>query len=305
MPLPKTSILGVSITSSSRQEILDFLFHVLSKNDKRQITNSAFTIVTPNPEQIIFAQKNEKFKNILNRADIALPDGAGVVWAMNRKPFGRTSTVSSVEPLRVGQKTESREQKTVFRISGVDFMVDLCHIAAEKKIPVLFYGGRGGVAGEAFLTLKKTIPNLDGIAMDGAEFSDGFKNYDLGMRNKEEKKNHKSYVLNLNSNENEMIKHLVQVIKDKNIQVVFLGLGAPKQEYLMEALRLSYAHCPMSLMIMVVGGAFDMLAGKVTRAPKFIQTMGFEWLWRLVQEPWRWRRQLSIIEFLWLLRTKK
>jgi len=279
--LQNLSIFGVSVTSSSRQEILDSLARFLSVNIKSRNMNSIFTIVTPNPEQIVLAQKNEKFCRILNNANVALPDGAGVVWAMNRKPFGRTSTVSSVEPLRVGQKTESREQKTVFRISGVDFMVDLCHIAAEKKLPVLFYGGRGGVTQQAFLKLKKTIPNLDGIAVSGPELTETAE-IDPAI-----------------------VDELRQTIRSRNIRIVFFGLGAPKQEYLMEALRLSYAHCPMSLMIMVVGGAFDMLAGKVTRAPKFVQTIGFEWLYRLIQEPWRWRRQISILEFLWMIRTKK
>jgi N-acetylglucosaminyldiphosphoundecaprenol N-acetyl-beta-D-mannosaminyltransferase len=55
------------------------------------------------------------------------------------------------------------------------------------------------------------------------------------------------------------------------------------------------------VILMAVGGAFDMLAGKIPRAPKLVQQMGFEWLWRLFQEPWRWKRQLAIFEFLWLM----
>jgi len=52
---------------------------------------------------------------------------------------------------------------------------------------------------------------------------------------------------------------------------------------------------------MVVGGAFDMLLGKVQRAPAFMRTIGLEWLYRLIQEPWRWRRQLSLITFIKLV----
>jgi N-acetylglucosaminyldiphosphoundecaprenol N-acetyl-beta-D-mannosaminyltransferase len=49
---------------------------------------------------------------------------------------------------------------------------------------------------------------------------------------------------------------------------------------------------------MAVGGAFDMLTGKLDRAPKLLQQLQLEWLYRLYQEPWRWRRQLSLFEFM-------
>ena len=49
---------------------------------------------------------------------------------------------------------------------------------------------------------------------------------------------------------------------------------------------------------MVVGGAFDMLFAKVDRAPKWMQTVGLEWLFRLYKEPWRWRRQLNLLVFV-------
>jgi N-acetylglucosaminyldiphosphoundecaprenol N-acetyl-beta-D-mannosaminyltransferase len=52
------------------------------------------------------------------------------------------------------------------------------------------------------------------------------------------------------------------------------------------------------VILMAVGGAFDMLAGKVVRAPKVVQQIGFEWLWRFFQEPWRWKRQWALVEFI-------
>ncbi|MBI5614623.1 WecB/TagA/CpsF family glycosyltransferase [Candidatus Gottesmanbacteria bacterium] len=51
---------------------------------------------------------------------------------------------------------------------------------------------------------------------------------------------------------------------------------------------------------MSVGGAFDMIAGKTRRAPVFIRTIGCEWLYRLILEPWRWRRQLALLKFIFL-----
>ena len=52
---------------------------------------------------------------------------------------------------------------------------------------------------------------------------------------------------------------------------------------------------------MGVGGAFDYLAGRAVRAPQIVRDLGMEWLWRLVQDPWRWRRQLALLKFVWLV----
>jgi len=266
MNLSKSSLLGVSVTTSSRQAILSRISRFLSV---LRPPSSVLQIVTPNPEQIVLAQKNEEFRRILNDADVALPDGAGLVWAMNRR-----------------QISVLRPPSSVFRIPGRDFMVDLCRVSAVKNGRVLLYGGRGGVAKQALLELKKTFPNLDGIAMDGSEFSESAAIDPV------------------------IIDDLRRVIRSRNIRVIFLGLGAPKQEYLMDALRHTFKGTTLhgvysNFVVMAVGGAFDMLAGKITRAPKLVQQMGFEWLWRLFQEPWRVKRQLALVQFVWLVFTKK
>jgi len=52
---------------------------------------------------------------------------------------------------------------------------------------------------------------------------------------------------------------------------------------------------------MGVGGAFDYFSGKVPRAPKWIRDLGFEWLFRLMIQPWRIKRQISLVKYLWLV----
>lgn len=69
--------------------------------------------------------------------------------------------------------------------------------------------------------------------------------------------------------------------------VVFCNYGAPLQEIVLAGLKSS----PGSIRLaMGVGGAFDFLTGKVLRAPKSFRTIGLEWLWRLWQQPKRWKR---------------
>jgi N-acetylglucosaminyldiphosphoundecaprenol N-acetyl-beta-D-mannosaminyltransferase len=47
-----------------------------------------------------------------------------------------------------------------------------------------------------------------------------------------------------------------------------------------------------------VGGSFDVISGRLKRAPLFVQKLGLEWLYRLLKEPWRWKRQLALPKFL-------
>lgn len=79
--------------------------------------------------------------------------------------------------------------------------------------------------------------------------------------------------------------------------VVFVALGAPEQE-LWVANHQSQLESAGVRIAMVVGGSFDMLSGAVPRAPQWMQRSNLEWLFRLITQPWRWRRQLRLIQFM-------
>lgn len=83
----------------------------------------------------------------------------------------------------------------------------------------------------------------------------------------------------------------------KQPRIIFVGLGAPKQEYFIN----ENSKKTNRVVYMAVGGSFDIIAGRLKRAPLFIRSIGFEWAWRLIQEPWRWRRQRSLVKFMWLV----
>ncbi|MEY3297092.1 MAG: N-acetylglucosaminyldiphosphoundecaprenol N-acetyl-beta-D-mannosaminyltransferase [Cyanobacteriota bacterium] len=77
--------------------------------------------------------------------------------------------------------------------------------------------------------------------------------------------------------------------------VIFVGLGVPRQEMWIR----DHRHlCPNSIWI-GVGGSFDIWAGVKTRAPEWMCRHNLEWLYRLYQEPWRWRRMLALPKFAW------
>jgi len=82
---------------------------------------------------------------------------------------------------------------------------------------------------------------------------------------------------------------------------LFVAFGAPKQEFWISE---NLNKIPVKVAI-GVGGAFDYISGKIPRAPRFIRNIGFEWLFRLVVQPWRMKRQLSLIKFAWLIAKEK
>jgi N-acetylglucosaminyldiphosphoundecaprenol N-acetyl-beta-D-mannosaminyltransferase len=264
--LDKTTILAVGITTSPKSQILEFVAKFLEQKKP-----SVLTIVTPNPEQIVLAQTAEEFREILNKAGVALPDGAGLVWAI---------------------KKSSVSLNAVKRIGGIDFMNELAVLAGKNNYAIGLVGGWGRRAEESLIELKSKYLNLNGWAQEGPEFK--ISNNQISIINSEE--NFENY-----------IKQLAQHIKQTKTRMVFIALGAPKQEYFMAELVRHYGLIANhdSLVIMIVGGAFDILSGGIKRAPKTVQNLNLEWLWRLIQEPWRIGRQMKLLQFIKLVMASK
>lgn len=85
---------------------------------------------------------------------------------------------------------------------------------------------------------------------------------------------------------------VLKKIHDFKPDVLLVGLGAPRQEYWLAE------HPGLAFVSIGVGGSFDALAGIVVRAPKHLQDLHVEWLYRLWKEPWRWKRQTVLPRFV-------
>jgi N-acetylglucosaminyldiphosphoundecaprenol N-acetyl-beta-D-mannosaminyltransferase len=158
------------------------------------------------------------------------------------------------------------------KISGSDIFPLLCRVASQKDYKVFLLGAGPGIAKKASEALIKEFPNLKIVGTYSP-----------------------LYNFQTNIEENKKINKIVNVAAP---DILFVGLGAPKQEkwiyYNLNMLNIKIA--------IGVGAAFDFIAGAVKRAPKWMQKIGLEWFFRLIQEPKRmWRRYLignSI--FIWL-----
>ena len=81
------------------------------------------------------------------------------------------------------------------------------------------------------------------------------------------------------------------------VDLLFVAYGFPKQEIWISE---NLTHLPVK-MAMGVGGAFDYISGGVRRAPFFIRAIGLEWAFRLINQPWRIKRQIKLVSFTWLV----
>jgi N-acetylglucosaminyldiphosphoundecaprenol N-acetyl-beta-D-mannosaminyltransferase len=143
-------------------------------------------------------------------------------------------------------------------------VVSLCEIASKRGASVYLLGSGPGVAEQAAAMLQYRLPAL---SIAGAEMG-----HAPGTRLSEEEE-----------------RALVERIRASHAAVLFVAFGAPLQET-----WLSRNKAALGVPIAVgVGGAFDVLSGRIPRAPRIMRRFGLEWLFRLVRMPWRWRRQFT------------
>lgn len=92
------------------------------------------------------------------------------------------------------------------------------------------------------------------------------------------------------------LPEILDRIRQSGADTLLVAFGAPEQDKWIARHRQELAACGIVLAI-GVGGTFDYLSGRVPRAPRLIRRIGLEWLYRLIRQPWRWRRQLALPQF--------
>lgn len=228
-------ILGVEIDNVTTEQALQLIAEFVA-------TGTPHQIVTVNPEFVMTAQRMPAFRDVINAADLRIPDGVGLLWAARR----------------LGTPLQGR-------VAGSDMVPLIAQQAARRGDRIFLLGAAPGVAECAAARLVHQAP---GVMIVGTY---------AGSPAVEEE------------------DRILEMIRAREPDILFVAYGAPQQDFWiarnLDRLNVSVA--------MGVGGAFDFLAGVTKRAPPWIQHLGFEWLYRLIREPWRWRRQLDIPRFMW------
>jgi N-acetylglucosaminyldiphosphoundecaprenol N-acetyl-beta-D-mannosaminyltransferase len=149
------------------------------------------------------------------------------------------------------------------RVTGVDLMENLAAVAARDGFRLFLLGAAPGVAEKAANNLVERHP---GLAIAGVF---------AGSPRREDE------------------DAIVRRVRDARTDILFVAYGAPQQDLWISrnAARAGVGAA------MGVGGSFDFIAGVSRRAPAWAQRLGVEWLYRLVQEPWRWKRMIALPRF--------
>ena len=154
------------------------------------------------------------------------------------------------------------------RVAGVDLMARLIAVAAEQRLRIYFLGAKREVVTALVEWSRTTYP---GIEIAG--FRDGY------FRPEDH-------------------RQIVDEIRESGAHMLFIGMPTPFKE----VWSARYSQDLQVPVIMGVGGSFDVLAGFIKRAPRWMQSLGLEWSWRLLMEPRKlWKRYLTTNgEFIWL-----
>lgn len=280
-------IMGIRIDSGRRGRVLNLILKRVNANSSLK----SCLVVTPNPEIVLRAQSDYQLARILNTADFSFPDGIGLVVALRylalREP--NIPIIKQLVAVAQGVRTSASllfDRKWLFKdtdvVPGRALFEALAAEAGKSNLKVFLLGGENGVARIAALRLAekyaiKHIQSASGPMLD-----------EQGMpRGKRDKETENYIKLQINSFKPDLL---------------FVAFGPPKQEKWLSR-NLTGLNVKVA---MVVGGAFDYLAGKTPLPPKFIENLGLEWLWRLITQPWRVQRTFNaVVVFPWRVFLEK
>jgi N-acetylglucosaminyldiphosphoundecaprenol N-acetyl-beta-D-mannosaminyltransferase len=197
-------------------------------------------IVTLNAEMTMASRADADLGAVIEAAELVIPDGAGVVWALGRQGI------------------------RVPRSPGIELARRLLEHGAAQGWRVALVGASPETMERLRQVLPAEIPGLNLVlACHGYQSADNWPG----------------------------IEHQLRELQP---DLVLVALGVPRQETWIHGLP-----WPRKGLWMGVGGSFDVWAGVKQRAPRWMGALRIEWLYRLLQEPQRWRRMLALPEFAW------
>jgi N-acetylglucosaminyldiphosphoundecaprenol N-acetyl-beta-D-mannosaminyltransferase len=232
MPPPARHILGMRVDATSYPDAVRRIIEWSEEGSSRYVCIS-------NVNNVMTAYDDPSFLEVMNQADLSTPDGMPLAWGLRRMGI-----------------------EWAGRVYGPDLTVSILSAAAERGIPVGFYGGEPACMSDLIRVVTAGWPRLRVTY-----------NYCPPFRK-------------LTVEEDERV---TQEINNSGARILLVGLGCPKQEVWMAKHR-----GKVNGVMVGVGAAFDFIAGRKKQAPKVLQDAGMEWAFRLATEPRRlWKRYLK------------
>lgn len=193
-----------------------------------------------------------------------------IVMFADRSPDYKQAVLAAeiVVPDGIGIVYASRLRKNPVteRVAGYDLLHRLMFQANQHKWKVFLLGANDEINRLAYEQLQQDYPGADLVGRHHGYFQDNTLDE----------------------------QRIIDQISELNLDIIFVALGFPRQELWINR----YRNILQTPLMMGVGGSFDVISGKVKRAPALWQRLGLEWLYRLISTPSRWRRMLVLPEFL-------
>lgn len=233
VPPPSVDVLGVPLALTDYARTMDWMDATIAENGRGYVCVAA-------THTVMVCQEDPELRAAVLNADLTVPDGQPLVWAMNA----------------LGSNLSSR-------VYGPDLMARYCERSASTGTRMFLYGGRNqGALVQLALNLRRRTP--------GVQIVGGYSPPYRALTDEEE-------------------DAVLAEINASGADVVWVGIGVPKQEKWMAAVR-ERLDAPV---LVGVGAAFDFHAGLIPQAPAWMQSAGMEWAFRLSREPKRlWKRYL-------------
>lgn len=251
----QATVLGMKVNLVTKSEAVDAITAFINNGQ-----SSVKQVVTAYSEFFVAGTKDKEFQEVVNSSDLVVPDGVGVLAAVNFLRSIKLSDGPVVKFIR-GLVTGKRILfgQVGQPVSGVWLFSKLMTMAAEKRWKVFLLGGFGGAAAKLASNFKECYPGID-IAFDGGRVAKNLQGLDDAQ--------------------------VLKRINDFKPDILFVAYGPIKQEKWI-AKNKPFLKAKVAV---GVGGTFDEILGLVKPAPGFMEKVGLKWLWRFIQEPKRARR---------------
>lgn len=233
------------------------------------------TILGVSIDRVTIKQAGEVTEKLIQESNksckmVFAPNVEFIMKAQVDEEFFKLLKKSSLStPDSIGVIIGAKLQRKSFpeRIPGQSYFRKIIELSNEKGYSIYLLGGEPGIAKKAKENLVKLFPKVNIVGIHDGYFD-----------------------------ENEE-KRLIEEINQLQPNMLFVALGAPRQEKWIE----KHQHELKVDVAAGQGGTYDYEAGKIKRAPVIIQKIGIEWLWRLLREPKRIVRQMALPKYLFKL----
>jgi N-acetylglucosaminyldiphosphoundecaprenol N-acetyl-beta-D-mannosaminyltransferase len=250
------TIAGLRVAAEKKPDVLSYI-------QQRMRAGQVTVVSTVYSEFLYAALQNHSVMDTLNRADVAVADGVGVVWAhefLSAPLAARNKVIRCLvafwQMVRTGASI-LLFPRTIYKtipekIVGADLSWDLGALAAQEGVSVFLLGGHDNVPEVVAKKLQARFPNLTIAGASNADYPG--------------------------------TEELLQKIRESGAAMLFVAWGPIRQErWIIENIK----RLPNVKLAIGLGGTFDYIAGRRSAPPQVIRSIGLEWLFRLLTQPHR------------------